>query len=133
LFLGVMDQYQWSDNEGSFTVQLAKAASAPAVQLPLHPSSNPTDADAVANPARAGATPDTSPAATSPEIHAFTAIELVWPSEPGRLYQVQWTPSLDPPQWANLGPSVSATGTNISVFDSTRSHPQGFYRVQILP
>jgi|ERR1051325_6633257 hypothetical protein len=137
LFLGVMDQYQWSDNEGTFTVQITKTASAPAVRLSLHPSSKPTDADTVANPARPATTaivpPATSPAATGPELQAFTAIELVWPSEAGRLYQIQWTLSLDPAHWSNLGPVVSGSGSNLSRFDSTRLHSQGFYRVQIVP
>jgi hypothetical protein len=133
LFLGVMDGYHWSDNEGTFIVEVTKADSAPAVQLPLHPSLSPTDADAVANPAQTTAPPTPSPATTGPELHAFTAIELVWPSETNRLYQVQWTPALDPPQWVNFGPVVSGSGGNVSVFESTRTHPQGFYRVQIVP
>src|ERR1051326_5899584 len=29
LFLGVMDEYRWADNEGSFTVQVTRAASSP--------------------------------------------------------------------------------------------------------
>jgi hypothetical protein len=133
LFLGVMDEYYWSDNKGTFTVQVTKVVSAPAVQLTLHPSLSPTDADAVANPAKATAAPTTSPTTTGPELHIFTAIELVWPSESNRLYQVQWTPSLDSPQWVNLGSVVSGSGGSMSVFDSTRIHPQGFYRVQIVP
>src|SRR5262249_29637232 len=72
LFLGVMDQYQWSDNEGAFTVGVAKNASARAVQLSLRPSLNPTTADAVESPGSA-AVPS---GITSPELHAFTAIEL---------------------------------------------------------
>jgi hypothetical protein len=136
LFLGVMDQYQWSDNEGAFTVQITKAASAPAVQLSLHPSLNPSGADAVANPVQAPTTattvPITAPTTAGPELQVFTAIELVWSSEANHPYQVQWTPSLDPPQWVNVGPVVSGTGTNASLFDSTRTHPQGFYRVQIV-
>jgi hypothetical protein len=136
LFLGVMDQYQWSDNEGTFTVQITKVASAPAVQLALHPSLNPAVADAVANPATAATTATAAPAilptSAGPELHAFTAIELVWPSEANHLYQVQWTPSLDQPQWVEVGPGVPGSGTNVSLFDSTRTHPQGFYRVQIV-
>jgi hypothetical protein len=128
LFLGVMDQYQWSDNEGAFSVQITKAASAPTVQLSLHPAPNPAGADAVANPAKAAA----APTATGPELHAFTAIELSWPSEGNRLYQVQWTPSLDAPLWTNFGPAVPGSGANLSVFDSTRTHAQGFYRVQMI-
>ena len=137
LFLGIMDQYQWSDNEGAFTVQVTRAASAPPPHLVLHPSPHPTAADAVASPARfaaAAATPLDNPSSPSAlQLHAFTAIELVWPSEPNRLYQVQWTPSLNQPQWANLGPLVSGSGAEVSMFDSTRMHPQGFYWVQIMP
>lgn len=48
LFLGVMDQYQWSDNEGGFKVQIARASSVPTVQLALRPPSNPMTADAAA-------------------------------------------------------------------------------------
>jgi hypothetical protein len=137
LLLGVMDEYHWADNEGAFTVEVTKAGSAASVRLLLHPSSSPTDADAVANPANVtpSAIPASikAPAIISPALEIFTAIELVAPSEADRLYQVQWTPSLEQPQWANLGPAVSGTGTDLSAFDSTRTHPQGFYRVQILP
>jgi hypothetical protein len=129
LFLGVMDEYHWSDNEGIFTVEVTKVASAPAVRLTLHPSLNPTDADVASNPAKTAATPAT----TAPDLYIFTAIELVWPSETNHLYQVQWTPSMDPPQWVNFGPVISGSGNNVSVFDSTRIHPQGFYRVEIVP
>lgn len=136
LLLGVMDEYRWADNEGTFTVQLAKVGSASPVRLVLHPSLSPTDADAAANPAKpsqsAAATSINAPVIPGAELHAFTAIEIVWPSEVGHLYQVQWTPSLDQPQWTNLGRAVSGSGGDLSVFDSTRAHPQGFYRVQIL-
>jgi len=136
LLLGVMDEYHWTDNEGAFTVEVTKVGSASSVRLLMHPSFSPTDADAVANPANVtpsvASAPINAPVISSPALHAFTAIELVWPSEVGYLYQVQWTPSLDQPQWANLGPAVSGSGTDLSAFDSTRTHPQGFYRVQIL-
>jgi hypothetical protein len=129
LFLGTMDQYNWSDNEGSFTVEITRVSSAPAVQLPLHPSANPTLEDAAAAPAADLPAPAAVP---GPELRAFTAIELVWPSEAKRVYQVQWTPSLDQPEWQNIGPSFIGWGGSMSFFDSTRTHPKGFYRVQVL-
>jgi len=136
LFLGVMDQYQWSDNEGAFEVQITKATSTTALRLSLRPSSNPA-ADPTANPANAAtavtSAPTASPTGIGPELHAFTAIELVWPSEANHLYQVLWTPSLDLPQWISVGPIIAGTGGDQSVFDSTRAHSQGFYRVQVLP
>ena len=52
LLLGVMDEYHWSDNEGAFTVQVSKVGSSPSVRLPLHPCTNPADADATAGPAQ---------------------------------------------------------------------------------
>ncbi len=98
---------------------------------------NPTDADTVEYPAAAApsvtAAPSTFASVSDTELHIFTAIELVWSSEANRHYQVQWTPSLDQPQWMNLGPVILGLGADLSVFDSTRNHPQGFYRVQILP
>ena len=114
-------------------MKVTKVASAPAVRLSLHPSLSPTDADAVASTFHPNAATSTSLVNAGPELQAFTAIELVWPSETNRRYQLQWTPSLDPPQWVNFGPVVLGTGSNVSVYDSTRTHPQGFYRVQIVP
>lgn len=133
LYLGVMDEYHWADNEGAFTVQVVGAASVPPVRLALRPSAKPTTADTVAYPPRAGTVLSLAPTNAGPELQVFTAIELVWPSEVNHLYQVQWTSSLDPQQWVDFGPAVNGTGTSVSVFDSTRVHPQGFYRVQVLP
>ncbi len=99
-------------------------ASAKAVRLPLLVPSDTTRPEAVASPAAA---------VPGPELHAFTAIELVWPSEAGTRYRVQWTPSIGTPQWVNLDPVVSGTGGEVSLFDSTREHPRGFYRVEIVP
>jgi hypothetical protein len=83
------------------------------------------------------ATPQTAvsaitPTTTSPLLQVFTAVELSWSSETNRLYQIQWTPSLEQPEWVTLPAIIAGTGTNVSIFDSTREHPQGFYRVQIV-
>ena len=66
------------------------------------------------------------------ELHAFTAIELTWISETNKVYQVQWTPSLEQPHWEPLGAPVRGTGTVLSTFDSTRQHPQALYRVLVV-
>ncbi len=71
-------------------------------------------------------------AAPGPELHAFPAVELAWNSEAGKVYHVQWTPSLAQPQWQNLGPAVPGTGGVLSVFDSTRQQPRGFYRLEVV-
>ena len=129
LFLGIMDQYNWSDNEGSFTVQVARVASSAAVRLSLRPAPNPTAEDAAAVPIAA---PGVTAAISAPQLHAYTAIEIVWPSETNHFYQVQWALSLDAQQWSNVGPIMSGSGADLSFFDSTRTHPKGFYRVQVL-
>ncbi len=73
----------------------------------------------------------TSTALTSqPQISP--AVEVSWPTETNNLYQVQWTPSLEQPNWTDLQAPVTGTGANVSIFDSTHEHPQGFYRVQVV-
>lgn len=136
LLLGVMDEYYWADNEGSFAVQVTRVGVAPPIQVNLHPSSNPTAVDAVPNPVKTAPdvsnAPNTPMTTPGPGLQIFTAIELVWPSLAGSFYQVQWSPSLDQSHWVNFGQAVAGTGADLSVFDSTRTHPQGFYRVQIV-
>jgi len=59
---------------------------------------------------------------TAPELHAFTAMELTWASETNKVYQVQWTLSMEQPHRENVGLPVKGTGTVLSIFDSTRPH-----------
>ncbi|HXB60675.1 MAG TPA: hypothetical protein VNU95_13975 [Candidatus Acidoferrales bacterium] len=135
LLLGVMDEYYWADNEGSFAVQVTKVGVAPPIQVNLHPSLNPTAVDEVPNPAQTApvTNPPNAPMVTpGPGLQIFTAIELVWPSLAGFFYQVQWSPSLDQSHWVNFGQAIPGTGADLSMFDSTRTHPQGFYRVEIV-
>jgi hypothetical protein len=91
-----------------------------AVRNPVKPAANLTNTQ---NP------PTITP---GPELQIFTAIELVWASQSGFFYQVQWSPSMDPPRWENFGQALPGTDSNLSMFDSTRTHPQGFYRVKIV-
>jgi len=123
---------KWNDYEDSETVL--------AEQFPLYgvaevlPVSNvrlslpsPSKSD------EAVAASDSSPTITvGPELRAFTAIELTWTSEANKVYQIQWTRSIDQPDWQNLGPAVAGTGQNLSIFDSTKLHPRGFYRLRIV-
>jgi hypothetical protein len=46
---------------------------------------------------------------------------------PGQTYQVQYTTNLAPANWINLGSTISATNSTISVSDTVRN-PQLFYR-----
>ncbi len=103
---------------------VAEISPASVVQVSLPASLTPSNAQEVAN----SVTTTTS----GPELHVFTAVELCWASEANKAYQVQWTASLEHPQWVNVSPIALGTGTNLSVFDSARAHQQGFYRVQIV-
>jgi len=71
----------------------------------------------------------------TPNIQAPTisngSIQLSWPSFPGLSYQIQFTPSLAPASWANLGSTITANANSTSVSESIGSDPQGFYRVMI--
>jgi len=61
------------------------------------------------------------------------AVEIVWPSQPDKNYQVEWTPVVNSNVWTALGPAVPGTGTNNSAFDSTRYATNRFYRVRLAP
>lgn len=66
---------------------------------------------------------------TTTTVQIWTAAEIGWLSETNIQYQVQWSSEVAPTVWQNLGNPVAGTGSNISVFDSTRSQPRKFYRV----
>lgn len=72
-------------------------------------------------------------AVLQPNISIFPAVELCWPTETNKSYQLQWAPSLDSTHWLSLGAAVAGTGTNICVFDSTRGPAKRFYRIEVLP
>jgi hypothetical protein len=58
-------------------------------------------------------------------------IVLTWNSMAGRTYQVQYTPSVSPTSWNNVGSPVAATGPTTSISDPML--PNGrFYRVVML-
>jgi subtilase family serine protease len=70
-----------------------------------------------------------------PNIQAPTiasgSIQLSWPSFPGLSYQVQFTTSLAPASWANLGGTITASASSTTVSENIGSDSQGFYRVMI--
>jgi hypothetical protein len=122
---GKWNDYADVDDLWGFPLQgVAEVPPASIVRLALQASSDTAKAQSVANLAAA--------ASGGPELRAYTAIELIWPSETNKLYRIQWTPSLNEAQWLDLEPTILGTGTNVSVFDSTRAHPQGFYRLQVV-
>ncbi|MCW1883475.1 hypothetical protein OKA04_01960 [Luteolibacter flavescens] len=62
----------------------------------------------------------------TPGIHG--AVELVFPSEVGKYYQIQI--SADMATWDNEGYSVKGTGGQVSVLARTRSLPSAFFRLR---
>lgn len=66
-----------------------------------------------------------------PSIDVAPAIEIKWPSEVGKKYQVQWTDTLAPENWNDLGEALDGTGSVMNYFDSVVGSGR-FYRIQII-
>jgi hypothetical protein len=61
------------------------------------------------------------------------AVELSWPTQTTKQYQLQWTLDLSPPTvWQNLGSQSSGTGSTTYYLDSIRGAEKRFYRVLII-
>jgi len=55
-------------------------------------------------------------------------VYLTWPSVPGLTYQLQYTPTLTPPAWANVRSPITATSNTVTGVDIDPSDAQRFYR-----
>jgi hypothetical protein len=77
-------------------------------------------------PILAGALP--LAALSEPQIVRPQNLRLVWPSEIGRAYQLQFKNQVDAPDWSDLGLTIIATATSTAV-DAPISGSAGFYRV----
>jgi uncharacterized repeat protein (TIGR03803 family) len=62
-----------------------------------------------------------------------STVAVTWSAVIGQKYQVQYSTSLNPPNWQSLGSPVTATSVSMSASDSTAANPQCFYRVALLP
>jgi hypothetical protein len=75
-------------------------------------------------------------AITAPALESATqstnAINMAWSASPGLSYQVQYTETLNPPDWTDLGSAVTATNETVAVSDSLAA-AQRFYRIIQLP
>jgi uncharacterized repeat protein (TIGR03803 family) len=60
-------------------------------------------------------------------------LSLTWTATPGRTYQLQSTTNLNQIPWVDLGSSVIASNTTITVSDAIGPDPRRFYRVALLP
>lgn len=56
---------------------------------------------------------------------------LKWNSLTNRVYQLQYSTSLNPPVWHDLGEPVTATNSIATAFDTIDSDKQRFYRVSL--
>lgn len=68
-----------------------------------------------------------------PRLSIYTAVELVFSTETNKTYQLQYVTGAGLTNWTSLGTPIVGSGTNISMFDSTRSSPGRLYRFQIVP
>jgi hypothetical protein len=68
----------------------------------------------------------------SAELHGG-AVTLVWPSQVGRTYRIQFKTNLNDLVWQPLGVDVVATGPAASITDSiVLTAPQRYYRVLLI-
>jgi hypothetical protein len=51
----------------------------------------------------------------------------------GLVYQLQYTASMTPTNWSNLGGTLTASGNTLSVSDTIGTATQRFYRVRLVP
>jgi hypothetical protein len=65
-------------------------------------------------------------------VKAYPAIELVWDSQPGSIYQVQYSTAQNPQGWINLGMPIKTTNGVANLLNSTRDQPEKIYRVLLL-
>jgi len=64
---------------------------------------------------------------------SVASVAIGWMTDPAEKYQLQFSSSLSPGSWTNLGDVVQGTGTNTVVFDSVLGQPQRFYRLTLVP
>ena len=57
-------------------------------------------------------------------------LTISWSAISGRTYRAQFASSLNPANWSNLAPDVTATGPTASLADNPNGAPQRFYRAR---
>lgn len=63
------------------------------------------------------------------ELSIATAIKLVWPTQPGKSYQLQYSSLSTGNVWLNLGDPILATSDSANYVDSTQGSEKRFYQV----
>lgn len=65
-------------------------------------------------------------------LSIYTAVEICYPTEANKLYQLQFTTNLFGTNWMDFGAPVVGTGLTNCTFDSTRYSVKRYYRVIVL-
>lgn len=60
----------------------------------------------------------------------YSAVEVVWNSEIGKNYVVEWSSDLSEGSWFPLSSLMSGTGSEMKYLDSIRGNLRGFYRIK---
>jgi uncharacterized repeat protein (TIGR03803 family) len=72
-----------------------------------------------------------------PEFQPLTlnheTLSLIWSTEAGGTYQLQYNSELSSTNWTNLNGPVTAIGATLNTTDSMTNGPQRFYRLRLLP
>jgi hypothetical protein len=66
---------------------------------------------------------------------AGSDLNFSWNTQSGLVYQVQYTTSLNPPSWINLGGTITAGGSSLTFTDTNAISASAlkFYRLEMLP
>lgn len=62
-------------------------------------------------------------------VAIWTAVEITFPTQTNKLYQIQWASVVNSNVWFNFGGPIPGTGSTNSTFDSTRGQQQKYYRI----
>jgi sugar lactone lactonase YvrE len=65
--------------------------------------------------------------------HSGNSFTFTWSATVNQTYQIQSTPKLAQPEWANLGAPLNATNAVMTTFQVISANSQQFYRVVLLP
>jgi hypothetical protein len=61
------------------------------------------------------------------------SLSFSWPAASGQTYRVQYTDTLESPDWTSITPDLTGAGSPLSVTVPVSGAPQRFYRVLLIP
>ena len=62
-----------------------------------------------------------------------TSLAFTWSTIANQIYQIQSTASLAPANWTNLGSTITASNSTMTISEPIGAKSQQFYRVVLLP